>query len=68
MKECKQISTSEKLAQLGDRTTPHENKNLTNKQNYEDETLWLNRPNDNKPLSSRFQKNKYNPRLGWKSS
>jgi hypothetical protein len=53
--------------QTGERTTSHENKNLTNKQNFEEEKLWLILLNDSKPLSSTFHNNKNNARVGCKA-
>jgi hypothetical protein len=67
MKECKQIPTADKPRHLGERTTPHENKNLTNKQNSVEKIFWLTLGNNSKPLSSTFQKNKNNPRVRWES-
>jgi hypothetical protein len=62
MKECKQIPTTYHPCRVARGTTPHENKNPTNKKNSEEKTFSLNRGNDRKPLSRRY-KNKKNPRV-----
>jgi hypothetical protein len=74
MTECKQISTAEdplqaakNPGQLGDRRTPHENKNLTNKQNAEEKIFGRIFAKDNKPPSSALHKYKKNRRVRWES-
>jgi hypothetical protein len=74
MKECKQIPTPHEGKPTNPdslreryRTIPHENKNLTSKQNSVEKVFWLIRGNDSKPLSSTRHKNKKNPRVGCES-
>jgi hypothetical protein len=52
LKECRQIPTAERRTLFAERTTSHENKNLTNKQNSVEKTFWLIQGNNNKPLNS----------------
>jgi hypothetical protein len=67
MKECKQIPTAQSQSDFGVPTTPHENKNLTNKPNFEEKIFWLILGNDNKPLSSSYHKNKNIRRVRYQS-